>query len=136
MEQGVPLEAFERMIYQHDGAPPHTAGEVVNILNDMFPNRWIGRNGPVEWPARSPDLTPLDFFLWGYVKDRVYRTPNILSRAQTWERIQQVFGELRAHPQIVQNATDDIPRRMNFVIRANGQNIEQYPRNHNFDRIY
>ena len=27
------------------------------------------------WPPRSPDITPLDFFLWGYVKDRVCRTP-------------------------------------------------------------
>ncbi|KDR09694.1 hypothetical protein L798_15624 [Zootermopsis nevadensis] len=30
--------------------------------------------GPVAWPARSPDLTPTDFFLWGYTKDQVHRT--------------------------------------------------------------
>ncbi|GFS63633.1 uncharacterized protein TNCV_1961891 [Trichonephila clavipes] len=33
---------------------------------------WIGRDGPIAWPPRSPDLTPLEFFLWGYVKDNVY----------------------------------------------------------------
>jgi hypothetical protein len=27
------------------------------------------------WPPRSPDITPLDFFLWGYVKSNVFRTP-------------------------------------------------------------
>lgn len=39
----------------------------------VFPNRWIGRKGEIKWPARSPDLTPLDFFLWSYLKCRVYR---------------------------------------------------------------
>ncbi|KAJ4425396.1 hypothetical protein ANN_28011 [Periplaneta americana] len=35
---------------------------------------WIGRGGPIAWPPLSPDLTPLDFFLWGFVKDHVYNT--------------------------------------------------------------
>ncbi|OXU32204.1 hypothetical protein TSAR_007998 [Trichomalopsis sarcophagae] len=35
-------------------------------------NRWIGRGGPIAWPPRLPDLTPLDFYLWGYLKDTVY----------------------------------------------------------------
>ncbi|PNF41577.1 hypothetical protein B7P43_G12103 [Cryptotermes secundus] len=29
----------------------------------------------MPWPPRSPDLTPLNFFLWGYVKSSVFRTP-------------------------------------------------------------
>jgi len=44
-------------------------------LDATFPNRLIGRNGPTPWPPRSPDITPLDFFLWGYVKDKVFSTP-------------------------------------------------------------
>jgi len=44
------------------------------FLNNVFRARWIGRRGEIEWPARSPDLTPLDYFLWDYLKDRVYRT--------------------------------------------------------------
>jgi hypothetical protein len=35
--------------------------------------RWIGRRGSIEWPARSPDLSPCDFFFWGYLKNIVYR---------------------------------------------------------------
>jgi hypothetical protein len=44
---------------------------------DVIPQngRWVGRDGPIPWPPRSPDITPLDFFLWGYVKDIVYKTP-------------------------------------------------------------
>lgn len=48
--------------FQQDGAPPHYARHVREYLNNIFPNRWIGRRGFLEWPARSPDLTPLDFF--------------------------------------------------------------------------
>ena len=48
---------------------------VRRFLDQTFPDRWMGRDGPMLWPPRSPDLTPLDFFLWGYVKDIVYRTP-------------------------------------------------------------
>ena len=43
-------------------------------MNDTFPERLIGRDGPIPWPPRFPDITPLDFFLWGYVKHIVYRT--------------------------------------------------------------
>ena len=37
-------------------------------LNDTFPNGWIGRGSTINWPPRSPDLTPLDFCLWGLMK--------------------------------------------------------------------
>lgn len=58
------------------GAPPHYGRIVRNYLNDTFPNRWIGRRGTIEWGglSRSPDIASLDFFLWGYIKDKVYFT--------------------------------------------------------------
>ena len=65
----------EKLHFQQDGAPPHYAVPVREWLNERFPRRWIGRRGIQEWPARSPDLTPLDFFLWGYLKTEVYKTP-------------------------------------------------------------
>lgn len=58
--------------FQQDGAPPHFGTNVREWLNNHFIERWIGRRGAVEWPARSPDLTPLDFFLWGHLKSVVY----------------------------------------------------------------
>ncbi|CAF3979924.1 unnamed protein product [Rotaria sp. Silwood1] len=59
------------MIWQQDGAPPHYGEIVRDYLDDIFVD-WIGRRGTVEWPPRSPDLTPCDFSLWGIMKDRVY----------------------------------------------------------------
>jgi hypothetical protein len=61
--------------YLHDGAPAHSARGVKNWLDANLENRWIGRNGPVLWPARSPELNPCDFFLWGHLKQIVYETP-------------------------------------------------------------
>jgi len=46
-----------------------------SVLDATFPNRWIGRDGPTPWPPRSPDITPLDFLLWRYVKVKVFSTP-------------------------------------------------------------
>jgi hypothetical protein len=55
-------------------APPHYTRHVREYLNESFPNRWLGRGGPVAWPPRSPDLTPLDYYLWGHMKTLVYET--------------------------------------------------------------
>jgi len=73
----VSLDIQERMFFQQDGAPAHNAIIVRQYLNQIFPNRWIGTNGVVSWPARSPDLMSLDFFLWGYLKTAVYADPPV-----------------------------------------------------------
>jgi hypothetical protein len=59
--------------FQQDGVPPNYANTVKTFLGQQFPGIWIGRRGPIAWPPRSPDLTPLDFFLWRYIKDSVYQ---------------------------------------------------------------
>ena len=70
------VAAFQpSIIYQQDRAPPHWSMDVQRSLNTTYPNRWIGRDGSLFWPPRSPDLTPLDFLLWDYVKDSVIATP-------------------------------------------------------------
>ena len=67
------LEQYQpQVIFQKDGAPSHWGLEIRQFLNETFPNRWIGRDGSIPWPPDSPDITSLDFFLWGYVKDIVY----------------------------------------------------------------
>lgn len=59
-------------IFQQDGAPAHTTRANIALLTQKLGDRVISRNGPVNWPARSCDLTPLDYFLWGYLKSKVY----------------------------------------------------------------
>ncbi|KAJ8918613.1 hypothetical protein NQ315_013119 [Exocentrus adspersus] len=66
----LPLEQERNIVFQQDGAPPHSIGAVTDYLNQRF-HVWIGRNAPIKWPPNSPDLTPLDTFLWGTLKDRI-----------------------------------------------------------------
>ena len=60
------------LYFQQDGATCHTTRENVTFLRSMFLNRVISRNADFNWPPRSCDLTPVDFFLWGFLKSRVY----------------------------------------------------------------
>lgn len=48
--------------YQHDGSPAHYSRIAREYLEQIFPRRWVGRRGPVEWPPGSSDLSPPDFF--------------------------------------------------------------------------
>ncbi|GFU20104.1 uncharacterized protein TNCV_1192381 [Trichonephila clavipes] len=65
-------EGHNELWFQQDGATCHTARATIDLLKDTFGDRLISRFGPVNWPPRSCDLTPLDYFLWGYVKLLVY----------------------------------------------------------------
>jgi hypothetical protein len=46
---------------------------IVKVLSCWYEP--LGRDSNNLWPPRSPDLTPLDFFLWGTLKERIYQTP-------------------------------------------------------------
>ncbi len=62
------------IFYRHDGAPACYAQSIGHFLDENLPNRWVGRLGPINWLARSLNLTLRDFFLWDVIKDRVYAT--------------------------------------------------------------
>ena len=67
------IETFEqeivnKVIFMQDGAPAHFSCFVTDVLNERFPDAWIGRGGPIPWPPRRPDLSLLDFFLWGTLR--------------------------------------------------------------------
>ena len=83
-----------KMIFQQDGAPPHFSKEVRAWLNETFNGRWIGRGGPISWTPRSLDLMPLKFFLWGYIKTKVYKT-RVNDIADLNERIEQEIKAIK-----------------------------------------
>lgn len=107
--------------FQQDGAPPHTARETRRFLNRHFPGRFISLHEDVEWPPYSPDLTPPDFFLWGYLKDRVYR-PRPRNLDQLKENIRREIRTipLDTFPKVMENMAS----RMQAVIGRRGAYIE------------
>ena len=59
---------FNRVWFMQDGAPAHRRLTVKNKLQEAFGHRVIALGFDTEWPPRSPDLTPCDFYLWGQFK--------------------------------------------------------------------
>ena len=43
-------------------------------MDEQVPQRSISGDGLIPWPLRLPDVTPLNFFIWGYVKVYVYKS--------------------------------------------------------------
>ena len=65
---------------------------------------------------RSPDRTPCDFFLWGYLKNRVYQTPP-QDMAELRARIIQEVNVLRDDDAMVRQAVQNMRRRFHFVLK-------------------
>ncbi|CAF4890265.1 unnamed protein product [Pieris macdunnoughi] len=67
------FEAYNRATwFQQDGATCHTSNASLAAVNETFAGKLISRRGDIAWPPRSPDLTPPDFLIWGYLKSKVY----------------------------------------------------------------
>ena len=79
---------LKRLYFQYDGAAPHYAIIVGEWIDKKFSGRWIGRHWPFDCPARSFDLIPCNFFLWGYLKNIVFSEP-CTSMIQLHNRIQE-----------------------------------------------
>ena len=62
----------EEIWFQQDGATAHTARASMTVVRQMFLQHVVSRFGDAPWPPRSPDLSACDFFLWGYLKSKVY----------------------------------------------------------------
>jgi hypothetical protein len=96
--------------YQQDGAPPHYALTVRTWLNEQFEDRWIGRRGPLDWPPRSPDQTPMDFGVWGITKEKVYA-----HRVETIPALRQIIHEQMVayfDEQVCSTICRSVPRRL------------------------
>lgn len=115
---------LERIIYQQDGAPAHITRGVLKFLDDNFGNfgnNIISRGCEMEWPPRSPDLTPADFWLWGYLKSRVYlRAPNNILELKN--AIRSEITNITSDQ--LQSAVYSFANRIESVFNADGGHIE------------
>ena len=117
----------ERCIFQQDGAPPHCALATRAFLNDELPGRWIGRCSArdqclMPWPPRSQDVTPLDFFLWGYVKDSVYVLPLPQSIEELKDRISAAIETISAD--LLDQVHSCLRKRLLIRVKTGGRHIE------------
>lgn len=109
------------MWFQQDGATPHTALRVIAWLEEKFGENFISFKTNNEWPPHSPDLSPLDFYLWGYLKDRVYKpTPNTLDELKVAIRREMRKVTIETCQSVIRNFRE----RLDVVITQKGRHLE------------
>ena len=119
--EDVSLETRRNMWFQLDGCPAHYDRNVRQHLNEQYGNRVIGRGGLFPWPARSPDLTCLDFYLWGRLKNLFFQEKPT-TRENMMDRIQIAIRSLsRAE---IEAAVYSTEIRLNKCIQNDGRNFE------------
>ncbi|GFX48788.1 uncharacterized protein TNCV_3479721 [Trichonephila clavipes] len=96
----------QELWFQQDGATCHTARATIDLLKDTLGDRLISRFGPVNWPPRSCDLTPLDYFLWVYA-----------NKSQTLDHledtIRRVIADIR--PQMLEKVIENWTSRLDYI---------------------
>ncbi|GFX04944.1 uncharacterized protein TNCV_2249271 [Trichonephila clavipes] len=112
----------QELWFQQDGATCHTARATIDLLKDTFGDRLISRFGPVNWPPRSCDLTPLDYFLWGYVKSLVYADkPQTLDHLE--DNIRRVIADMR--PQMLEKVIENWTSRLDYIRASRGSHMAE-----------
>ncbi|GBN40716.1 hypothetical protein AVEN_12353-1, partial [Araneus ventricosus] len=118
----IPVGSYLRFdpLSRRTNTPPNVGGR----LGDPFmlsKQQVIGYGGCVEWPPRSPDLNPLGFFLWGYIKQRVYAT-----RPPTMQELRNRITDACASVSraMLYNVQWEAQSRVHMCIAAEGHNFE------------
>ncbi|GFW06024.1 putative LOC100569746 [Trichonephila clavipes] len=112
----------QELWFQQDGATCHTARATIDLLKDTLGDRLILRFGPVNWLPRSYDLTPLDYFLWGYVKSLVYADkPQTLDHLE--DNIRRVIADIR--PQMLEKVIENWTSRLDYIRASRGSHMPE-----------
>ncbi|KAJ8938273.1 hypothetical protein NQ318_004946 [Aromia moschata] len=120
----VPIRWMSMVPIRWMSSPLHSIGPAMVSL-DYFPGRWIGRGRdcPRPWSVRSPDMTPLDFFVWRTMKEKVYAEP-VNDEAALQERIIQAAREMTLAE--CRAAAQSVVRRCKLCIEYGGSHFEQF----------
>ncbi|GFW39715.1 transposable element Tc3 transposase [Trichonephila clavipes] len=112
----------QELWFQQDGASCHTARATIDLLKNTFGDHLISRFGPVNWPPRSCDLTPIDYFLWGYVKSLVYvDKPQTLDHLE--DNIRRVIADIR--PQMLEKVIKNWTSRLDYIRASRGSHMPE-----------
>ncbi|GFV56915.1 retrovirus-related Pol polyprotein from type-1 retrotransposable element R1 [Trichonephila clavipes] len=113
----------QELWFQQDGATCHTARATIDLLKDTFGDRLISRFGPVNWPPSSCNLTPLDYFLWGYVKSLVYaKKPQTLDHLE--DNIRRVIADIR--PQMLEKVIENWTSILDYIRASRGSHMPEF----------
>ena len=114
--------SFSHLWWAQDGAPAHTYVNISTWKTEFFRHTIIALHHRHEWPPRSPDLTPCESFLWGYLESKVYATaPSDLP--DLTQRIIDEADAVKRDPQLVKRAVRDMLQRARQCINNGGRHV-------------
>jgi hypothetical protein len=110
-------------IFMQDGAPPHFATRVRDYLCATFSEeRVISRGCAHPWPPRSPDINPLDYWFWGWLKAKVYHNNKPQTLQQLREKIVNICDDMVQEE--LEAGVSHIMHRLQLVIACDGDLFE------------
>ncbi|GBM10614.1 hypothetical protein AVEN_21933-1 [Araneus ventricosus] len=109
---------LQDIIFVHDGVPHHIDRRVKQLLRQHFTDtRVIRSHFPTAWP-RSPDIIPCDFWLWGFLKDNIYR--------KRPASLPDLKDSIRRHVLDILSAVENMVLRLEHIVEHEGEHIEQF----------
>lgn len=104
--------------FQMDGCPAHNSLVVREYLNNAFNGQVIGPNSRINWPARSPDLSPNDFFLWGHLDSVLYKNVQFENLGQLRNSVSMECERISQYQ--LANVRREFYDRLGYCLAANG----------------
>ena len=108
--------------FQQHGAKCHTAATTLDVLHPVLEDHIVSRRADIVWPLRSWDLTPLDYYMWGAVKDKCYadkpETIDVLM-----DNIREAIVEIQLH--IVDNVLQNWTDRVGYCMASRGSHLNE-----------
>jgi inhibitor of nuclear factor kappa-B kinase subunit alpha len=104
-------------VFQQDSAPSHTASTTQEWLAENFHDHVT----PNIWPPSSPDLNPLDYYVWGVVERETNKHAH-----NTKDSLKAAIGDIMANinKDHLINACSRFRSRIEAVIEVEGGFIE------------
>ena len=104
-------------VFQQDSAPAHKA----EVTQEWLAQSLHDHVTPNMWPPSSPDLNPMDYYVWGVVQKETNKRPHS-TKESLKATILHVMGSLQEEPLI--RACSWFRNRLEAVIEAEGGFIE------------
>jgi len=117
-------EELANIWFQQDGCPAHNTRRVQEILRENFNDRVISNRGPILWPARSPDLSPVDFYFWGAAKNEVYEFDPPETVQVLEARTRDVLRSINRNT--IRRACRSVKDRCQKCVQQNGGHFQQF----------
>jgi hypothetical protein len=108
--------------FQQDGATPHTSRNSLAWLQQHFPGRHVSSKTTIPWAPHSPDLSPLDYMLWGYLKSKVY-----VNKPDTIQSLKAAIKKemQRVSVAMIDRTIEDLQHtRLPSIIQRSGRHFE------------